>query len=152
MRQIVLAVLLVAAIGCGGGGGGGNPTGPSTSIPNVVGSYNGNLTLTFPEVPITFNCIASTTVTQSGATVSIAPLTLKAGSSQCNSLGTVPVGQVTIDATGAFPNESGTYNEPSCGVYSYVGSGGFFGRDFKFSMTATSASCLNFNIAATLTR
>jgi hypothetical protein len=144
-RCLCAAVVVVTLNGCGGGGG--NPTGPSNSIPNVVGTYNGNVTVQFPELALTLTCPTSTTVTQSGSTVSVAPMVLKG---DCDNL-SVPVGQFQIDATGAFPNESGTFSE-SCGVYSYTGSGGFFGKSFKFSMNATSTTCYNFNINANLTR
>lgn len=70
-RLGVLGLFVLA--GCGGG----NPTGPSNSIPNVVGTYTGNVTITFPEIPLTVTCPTSTSVTQSGSTVSIAPLVLR---------------------------------------------------------------------------
>lgn len=140
---IVIGVIFLVSA-CGGGG---NPTGPSNSIPNVVGTYSGNVVVQLPELAVTLTCPTSTTVTQSGSTVSVAPMVLKG---DCDNL-SVPVGQFQIDATGAFPNESGTFTE-SCGTYTYTGSGGFFGKSFKFSMNATSSTCYNFNINANLTR
>jgi hypothetical protein len=50
-RCLCAAVVVVTLNGCGGGGG--NPTGPSNSIPNVVGTYNGNVTVQFPELALT---------------------------------------------------------------------------------------------------
>ena len=41
---------------------------------------------------------------------------------------------------------------PSCGVYSYSGSGGFFGRDFRISLNAVSRTCYNFNMTMNLSR
>jgi hypothetical protein len=79
----------------------------------------------------------------------MAPLTL---GGQCNNL-SVPVGQFSIDTTGnMIGGNSGSFNEASCGNYDYVGSGGFFGRDFKVSITATSRTCYNFNFTANLSR
>ena len=142
---VVLAVLSVAA--CGGGN---SPTGPGSSIPTVTGNYSGTTTITFPELQATVSCPTTTVVTQSGSTVSIAPLVL---GGDCDGI-SVPLGQVRIDTTGALDggSASGTYNEPSCGVYSYTASGGFFGRELRISMTATSSTCLNFNFSTVLTR
>lgn len=130
--------------------GGDSPTAPTPQIPNVVGSYTGTITVTLPEVPASRDCPASTSVTQSGSTVSVAPIVL---GGTCGNL-SLPVGQQTIDATGAFTGPTtGTFFEPSCGGnYTYTASGGFFGRELRISMTATSAICLNFNFTAVLTR
>jgi hypothetical protein len=151
--RVIIAVAMVSAVlsasACGGDGGNG-PTGPSSTIPNVTGNYSGNTTITFPELSTQLNCPTSTSVTQSGATVSIAPLVLRG---DCGGV-SVPLGQVTIDATGALGggSESGTYTEPSCGTYNYAASGGFFGRELRISMTASSSTCYNFNFTATLAR
>ena len=145
MRRTIIAVVMVClTAACGGNG----PTGPSSSIPNVVGTYSGNVTITFPELTAQVNCPSSTSVTQSGATVSIAPLVLRG---ECGSQ-SIPLGQVEIDATGSIGSESGTFNDPSCGNYTYSASGGFFGRELRLSMTATSPTCYNFNFTATLTK
>src|SRR5687767_9417662 len=63
------------------------------------------------------------------------------------------LGQGSIDATGAIDGGSlvTTYDEPSCGTYSMAISGGFFGRDLRISVAATSRTCYNFNFTATLT-
>ena len=72
-------------VGCGAN----SPTGPSNSTPNVVGSYTGNITIAYPELGQSLVCPASTTVTQSGTTVSAAPIVLRG---ECGSL-SIPVGQ-----------------------------------------------------------
>lgn len=146
MRGIALGVVLIAALtACGGGG---NPSGPSNSIPNVVGTYSGNVTISFPEIAAQLSCPSSTSVTQSGSTVNIAPIVMRG---ECNNL-SIPVGQVTIDATGALQGGSTTTITESCGTYNAVGSGGFFGRELRISINATSRTCFNFNFTATLTR
>lgn len=140
-------VLAILSASCGGSG---SPVSPGPSYPSVGGNYSGPVTFTFPEAQLTVNCQASTSVTQSGASVSIAPIVLTG--QYCTGL-TVPVGSMTIDTTGSFGTAiSGTYNEPTCGTYTYSASGGFFGRELRMSMTATSATCLNMNISITLTR
>ena len=146
MRRLTLLVLAFICAGCGGGDGS-SLTGPSSTIPNVTGNYLGNTTMTFPELSRSVTCPTSTSVTQSGNTVSIAPLTL-AGT--CGNM-SIPVGQATIDATGSFPNESGTFSDPSCGSYNYTASGGFFGRDLRLSINATSRTCYNLNMTITMT-
>jgi hypothetical protein len=149
-RALALVVVVVlSAVSCGGDNGG-SPAAPTPQIPAVDGNYSGNITITFPELNTSLTCPASTVVTQSGRTVNVAPLIL---GGQCGNQ-SVPLGQVTIDNTGAIEGggATGTYNEPSCGTYSYSGSGGFFGREFRISLSATSATCYNFNFTAVLTR
>jgi hypothetical protein len=148
MRQaLVCGLLCVSVAACGGS----SPTAPSgPQFPQVAGTYNGSINFTFPELGTSLSCPASTTVTQTGSNVSIAPIIL---SGQCvGLLGSIPLGSATIDTNGALPNQSGNFNEPSCGVYSAAGSGGFFGREFRISMTATSSTCWNFNFSASLFR
>jgi hypothetical protein len=143
----VLVVLSLTLAACGSNGGG--PTAPSNQIPNVVGTYTGNVTITYPELQASVTCPTTTSVTQSGATVSIAPLILRG---QCGTL-SIPLGSTSIDATGNIGSDTGTFTEPSCGGrYNYSASGGFFGKDLRLSMSATSSTCYNFNFTATLTR
>jgi hypothetical protein len=138
------AVLLVT--GCGGG----SPTSPDgVQYPSVAGSYSGTTTVVFPELGQTVVCPTTTAVTQSGSSISMAPLVL---GGQCGNQ-SIPVGGGTIDTTGALQGStSGTYNEPSCGTYNWTGSGGFFGRELRMSVNATSTTCYNFNLTINLTR
>lgn len=141
-----VAVYLVSGflVACGSSA----PTAPTPTIPIVAGSYAGTVTIVFPEIPRTLTCPATTAVTQAGSSISIAPIAL---SGVCGAV-SIPAGPATIDATGNLGVASGSYFEPSCsGSYTYAISGGFFGRDFRFSMTATSAICLNYTVTATLT-
>lgn len=139
----VVAITLLSA--CGGS----SPTAPTPQFPQVAGSYSGAITIAFPEVPSSVTCPGSTAVTQSGASVSIAPLIL---GGQCGNL-SIPFGPVTIDTTGNISGSgtSGTITQ-GCGTYNFTGSGGFFGRDLRLSINATSLTCLNFNFTAVLTR
>lgn len=141
---------LVVAVAIASAGCGGSSTGPSNRIPSVNGAYSGTVTVVYPELQRSVTCPASTTVTQSGSTVNIAPIVL---AGQCGGI-SIPIGQTTIDSTGAVDggSGSGTYNEPSCGVYSYSFSGGFFGREFRASANYTSRTCYNFNFTMTLSR
>lgn len=146
MRRIFVVTTIIATVACGGD----SPTAPTPTIPQVSGSYTGTITVNLPEVPVSRSCPANTSVTQSGSTVSIAPIIL---GGTCGNI-SLPLGQVTIDTTGAITGQNtGTFFEPSCGGnYTYSASGGFFGRELRLSMTATSAVCLNFNFTAVLTR
>jgi large exoprotein involved in heme utilization and adhesion len=146
MRRSALCVIVTLAVSACGGD---SPSAPSPNTPAVSGGYAGNGTLVAPQLAARVTCPASTSVTQSGKTVSIAPIVL---TGECGSI-SIPVGQVAIDATGAIDGSaSGSFNEPGCGTYHYVGSGGFFGREFRISMSATSSSCENFNFTAVLSR
>jgi hypothetical protein len=143
LRKLVfLFVLMLSA--CGG-----SPSAPTPQIPSVVGNYTGNTVLTLPELGQSVTCPTTTSVTQSGTTVNIAPLVL---SGECGNL-SLPLGQATIDNTGAIQGQSsGTYDEPSCGRYNYTSSGGFFGRDLRLAVNATSSTCYNINMTITLSR
>src|SRR5262249_13956149 len=145
-NRIGLVILLILTVACSNN----SPTGPSNSIPNVTGNYSGTTNVTYPELGRSVTCPTSTSVTQSGSTVNIAPLVL---TGPCGNQ-SVPFGQVSIDATGAIDSGSGsgTYNEPSCGTYSYTGSGGFFGRDLRISLIYNSQTCYNFNLTINLSR
>lgn len=143
-KLLSLGVLAFFVIGCGSS----TPTAPTPSIPQVAGSYSGGVTIVYPEIPRSLTCPATTTVTQSGALVSLAPMIL---TGQCGGV-SVPLGQLTIDTTGSFVSQSGSLNEPSCGLYDFVASGGFFGRELRLSMNATSRTCINFNFTTVLVR
>ncbi|HKE86492.1 MAG TPA: hypothetical protein VKB50_22200 [Vicinamibacterales bacterium] len=62
----------------------------------------------------------------------------------------IPLGDATIDSTGSLGQSSGTYSE-SCGVYTWVASGGFFGRNLQGSFVYTSRTCYNMNVTINLT-
>lgn len=105
-------------------------------------------TVVKPSTQLT--CPTSTSVTAVEGDGELASLMLRG---DCDGV-SLPLGQVTIDATGAIGggSESGTYTEPSCGTYNYAASGGFFGRELRMSVTASSSTCYDFNFTATLTR
>ena len=145
MRRMALCVLALCVSACGSDG----PTAPDRpSIQTVSGSYAGTVTMTFPEILQTLTCPATTTVTQTGANISVAPIVLRGA---CEGI-SLPLGSVTIDTNGALTNESGTFTDPDCGTYQYVGTGGFFGRTMQVSLDASSATCLDINMTLTLTR
>jgi hypothetical protein len=146
MKKILVLCLALLPVACGGEGGGNDITGPSTRTPNVAGNYSGTTTVVFPELGRTASCPTTTSVTQSGNTVSIAPLQL---GGDCGGV-SIPLGQTTIDATGSLGSETGSITD-TCGVYNYTASGGFFGREMRLSMIATSNTCWNMNLTINLT-
>ena len=139
---LIVGVLSAFVIGCGK-----SLVTPTPTIPQVAGAYAGGITIVYPDIPRTLTCPATTTVTQSGSLVSLAPLVL---AGQCGGV-SVALGQVAIDATGSFSNQSGSLSEP-CGVYDFIGSGGFFGRELRISMSTSSRTCPAFNLTAILNR
>jgi hypothetical protein len=64
----------------------------------------------------------------------------------------IPVGSITIDATGSLGSDTGTTASESCGTYTYTGSGGFSGRELRISFVYTSRTCHNMNMTINLTR
>ena len=145
-----LALCITAA--CGGGNS--SPTSPTPvqpTFPQVSGNYAGTITFTLPELGQSVSCPATTVVTQTGNSVSIAPILL---SGACAGfIESIPLGTVTIDQNGAFDDaENESFTDPTCGVYTGTGSGGFFGRELRFSVTATSSTCYNFSVTAVLSR
>lgn len=154
-RALPLTVVLMAhAAACGRGN-----TAPTPAIPNVTGNYSGTVTITYQLTGGQISCPATTSVTQSGANVTLAPLTM-AGACPSAGLSSFPVGDFTITNTGSLGTQSGTnLFVASCnGFYSYSASGGFFGStlQFTFIYTATSGGCVsqvgNFTFAGNLSR
>ena len=143
---VVLTFMALTTVACGGDGAG---TAPTPTIPNVTGNYSGAMSIFFPELGDRISCPTTTTVTQNGGTVTFSPMQL---SGQCQGM-SVPLGQTTIDATGALPGESGSYHDSSCGgVYNYTASGGFFGRELRWSAIYISSVCYNMNVSINLSR
>jgi hypothetical protein len=154
----LVGVLFVAALSLAACGGGSGPTAPSAPMyPAVAGNYAGVVSINVPLLGASLNCPATTTVTQSGANVTFAPLAL---SGNCSSLGSFPLGDSTISTTGSLGSQ--TVNNlvlSSCnGTYSATASGGFFGSSLQFaiSYTAVSGACVNqvgnFTFSGTLTK
>ena len=94
MRRHTIAILGLLLAACGGEGGT-DLTAPSKSIPDVTGNYSGSTTIAFPDLGQSVTCPTSTSVTQSGTTISIAPLAM---TGSCGTM-SIPVGQATIDAS-----------------------------------------------------
>ena len=150
-RLFALLPVLALTAACGGGNDITGPTvnsTPSSRVPSVAGNYFGTTSISFPELARSVSCSTTTTVSQSGSSVNLAPLQMGGG---CG-VTSIPLGSATIDASGSIGNESGSYNEPSCGLYTYSVSGGFFGRDLRISMIANSRTCYNMNITINLTK
>lgn len=145
-RQMLWCVLIPVLFTVACGAEGSNLTGPSSTIPDVAGNYSGMSTIsdygqTMDECPTT----TSVTQTSDGA-ISMAPLQV---GGTCGF--SVPMGSMTIDATGSLGQASGVIDS-SCGRYEYAMSGGFFGRTFKGSITYTSKTCAPFNVTINLSR
>ena len=143
LRKLLISfVLLLPLVACGGG----NSAAPTPQIPNVAGNYSGTTALAIPELGQSISCPTTTSVTQSGSTVNFTPLML---GGECDT--SFPLEEATIDNTGAIQGESGTEDE-ECGRYTWVGSGGFSGRNFQVSITATSSTCPDFTMTINLAR
>ena len=125
---LLLGPLLLAA--CDG-----NPTAPdSPAVQSVAGSYSGTVSIGG------IICATTTSVTQNGSYVAIAPLQVgECINAPTNSfvssfgLSSIPLSQTTIDETGRFGQVSGTLPNDHC-AYSYYGTGGL-SRDLRISFT-----------------
>lgn len=144
MRQILVILTIGATLACGSS----SPTSPTPSAPQVAGNYTGGVTISYPSLGRTVTCQAATTINQQGFNLSIAPMIL---TGVCGTI-SIPIGDTTIDANGSIGQGSGSFSEPSCGIYSFVGSGGFFGREFRLSAIYTSQTCPPFTITGVLLR
>ena len=145
LKTFAAVIALPFLVACGGSS---SPTSSGPVYPQVAGNYAGTTTVTFPELGQQVTCPTTTSVAGSGPNISIAPLVL---GGPCGNM-SFPFGAVTIDTNGQFPDEVGTFNEPTCGVYQYTGSGGFFGQEARFSINATSSTCWNMNMTILLSR
>jgi len=143
-----VTVLALVAAGCGG-----SPASPGGTevgqFPSVAGTYSGTTVMVFPELSETVSCPTTTAVTQSGAQITIAPFVLNG---DCGGI-SVPIGPALIDNAGAFvAASSGSFNDPDCGTFTYTFSGGFFDRELRMSMRATSPICYNFDLTISMFR
>ena len=162
-RAVVASLLSIAAAACSENGPVTTPTGPtrqilSTSEPfddsprftRLDGgvTYSGSATKWVPTLEGSLTCPTSTSVRRDGNRVVIAPLLLEG---ECHNLG-MPVGELSIDATGniQLPN-SGIYRV-SCGTYTYMTMGRLTERELHLSISATSQTCPDFTMTATLSR
>lgn len=150
-------VVCLGLMGCGGG----SPTNPSPAVPtypSVAGNYAGSMTFTFSTLGGSLICPVSTSVTQTGASVTIGALT---PSGTCANLGPSPgLGTFTMTTTGSLGTTTlnGLPNAACTGGYNATFTGAFSGSTFQFSFayTATSGDCLtqpgNFTLSGTLTK
>jgi hypothetical protein len=115
----------------------------------VAGNYSGTTTMVLPELGQTITCPSTTSVTQSGSTVNLAPIILNGACGGAS----IPLGQTTIDRTGTLFGGQKTFSfTDTCGTYNATGSGGFFGRELRISVNATSNTCYNINLTITMNR
>ena len=163
MFRVVLPVLLyVLAVGCHGGGTGrseATPTGPTSQFP-VTGAlasysptptgviYNGTATKAVPQLQQSMTCPTSTMVSQNGNTLTVAPLIL---AGECHNL-LMPVGEMTLDSTGAITSSNSGSFIVSCGTYTYTATGALVGDRLRLSIDAISEACPAFSMIAELSR
>jgi hypothetical protein len=133
MRKLILVSFLATA--CSGNN---SPMAPSSPYPDVAGTYSGTITGANAVAGVLFVCPAHTTITQSGANISIGPLML-GGSCAAEGFVSLPVGDGTIATTGSLGNATlnNLYAAFCNGYYNAVWSGGFFGSSFQFSAVYT---------------
>src|SRR5207248_1175136 len=99
------------------------------------------ININFQLIGQSVSCPATTTVTQSNANVTVAPMQL-GGVCPGAGLTSIPFGDATITNTGSLGSQTvNNISMPSCnGTYNAVASGGFFGAALQFSIVYTVAS------------
>lgn len=125
------------------------PAAPTPVYPSVAGTYTG--TATFLTTAGNVTCASNTAVSQAGRSVNLAAIQL---GPECG-VGTIPGGQFTISTTGALEIGSTTVFDNGCeGTYAVTGSGGFFDREFRLTLTYTSSTprCILRSFTTTMTR
>jgi hypothetical protein len=155
MKKLIGIVVMMGAVAACGGNG--SPTAPSSPYPAVAGNYAGTITINYTSVGVSVNCPATTTVTQSGANVTLSQMNL--GGACAGVFPSIPPADNQISTTGSLGSVTlNNLSVPSCGFYNVAASGGFSGTSFQFSFvyTAVSTSCQrnpgNFSIGGTLSR
>ena len=148
---LLLVPLLLAA--CDG-----NVTAPnSPPVPSVAGSYSGTVR---PGGIDGIICATTTSVTQNGSYVALAPLQVgecinTPTNSSVSSLGlsSIPLSQTTIDETGRLGQVSGRLANHRCG-YSYWGTPSFDPnlRMYLIMEPASEETCYGLRLTVNLTR
>ncbi len=148
VRCLVAMPVVAVAFACSGNGDNA-VSGPSNNIPTVAGNYSGSTNIVVGGIG-SGTCPTTTSVTQSGSAVSIAPLQLRGA--ECGN-SSIPMGDFVIDSTGSLGLKPATGTTP-CGPYNITGSGGFLGRDLRLSIyeTPMSGICPTVSFSITLTK
>lgn len=156
MKRVL--VILVLGVGLSACSRDASPSAPSSPYPSVAGTYSGTVTIGLTAFATSLTCPATTTVTQSDATVTFTPLTM---SGNCAvAFPSLPLGSFAVSSSGSLgsASQNGIF-VPSCnGNYNATQSGGFSGSTFQFSLayTAVSGGCVtdpgSFTIVATLSK
>ena len=154
MRQRLLVILLLTLLitGCGDDGG---PVAPSPpQFPQVAGTYNGTLTLTFLLVSDTFTGSMRMVVVQAGAQLTITASMMLLGETVV-----LPAVTGTVNETGFFTATGGGFSttvsdeDETCGTLTTTSSTlTFSGSTARIAETATTEFCGNVQLSGTLTR
>ncbi len=144
MKRLLVAVTMLSLAACGGGGGG-DVTSPS-GVPNVAGTYSGNIKMAINDVPAN-ELPAQLTVAQEGAKLTI-----------IGSLAGSPIAPVTgtLDSTGKFTSTSGGAagtSDAQCGtIVNIDASLTFSGRNAQYVEHDSTANCGIWSFSGTLTK
>ena len=152
MRQRLLVILLLTLLitGCGDDGG---PVAPSPpQFPQVAGTYNGTLTLTFSLVSDTLTGSMRMVVVQAGSQLTITGSMMFLGETV-----ELPAVTGTVNETGFFTvtagGFSGTVSDETCGTLTTTSATlTFSGSTARITETATTEFCGNIQLSGTLTR
>ena len=148
MRRRLLVVLLPVLLAAGCDDFGFWPS----SVPQVAGTYNGTLTLTFPPGSDTVTGSMSMVVVQDGER-----LTITGSMTLLGETVEIPPATGTLDRDGRFTVTAGGFagimSDPTCGTVTTTNSTwSFSGSTMQIDESSTTDSCGNVDVAATLTR
>lgn len=146
-KQLLLVLMGLGLVACGGGDSGG-VSGPSTTIPNVTGTYAGSLQWTSTTLGALGALSTRFNVAQTGAQITVTGTI--SGS-------TITPLSCTIDATGyvtsCVPNGPTSYSDSDCGTVRATGaSGAFRGNTLEYVETHTTSWCGDWRISGSLNR
>lgn len=139
----LMSLLCIVFVACGSSN---DVTGPSR-VPSVAGNYAGVVTAASPEHGESLQCPATTSVTQSGNSVTVGAIRF---GEPCDAVD-FEVGTTIIDANGALPTARTTFTE-SCGIYTVTVSGGFSNQELRIVGTYLSDTCLDLTVTIALSR
>ena len=145
MRILSLLVVAMLVVACGDS----SPVSPSPTLPQVAGTYTGEVDAVIQDFAIQLP--SRMVVTQSGSQVTVAlTLTIEGDEEEIRATGTLTAAGVLNIPLSAAPDVGGTNDCGAVTPESIVTN--FSGNSVRFDWIYSTSSCSNFELRGTLTR